>query len=168
MLARESTATMTPSLKMKASVVVPCAGFTISMTSRSKESTCTRDTDVEHVEVAAFTCEHVSARGGRALHSRRRLLGAGTALPVVPGASLVPRAAWLGHACSARTPGTTGPASPCWLSYLSYAEVYQRLCVLVLTATVEVSVGSRTMPNKRVASSALATACNAELNSFYA
>lgn len=40
MLARESTATMTPSLKMKASVVVPCAGFTISITSRSKESTC--------------------------------------------------------------------------------------------------------------------------------
>lgn len=59
MLARESTATITPSLKMKASVVVPCAGFTISMTSRSKESTCTRNTDVEHVEVAAFTCEHV-------------------------------------------------------------------------------------------------------------
>ena len=40
MLARESTATMTPPSKMKPRVVVPWLGFTSSMTSRSKESGC--------------------------------------------------------------------------------------------------------------------------------
>ena len=43
MLARESTATMTPPSKMNPRVVVPWLGFTSSMTSRSKESTCCVD-----------------------------------------------------------------------------------------------------------------------------
>lgn len=40
MVARESTAMMTPPWKMKPSVVVPWQGLTSSTTSRSKESTC--------------------------------------------------------------------------------------------------------------------------------
>ena len=62
MLARESTATMMPPSKMKLSVVVPCAGFTISMTSRSKESTCKWRglANCEHRVVQASWQTHVS------------------------------------------------------------------------------------------------------------
>ncbi len=41
MVARESTAMITPPSKMKPSVVVPWLGFTNSTTSRSKLSICT-------------------------------------------------------------------------------------------------------------------------------
>ena len=45
MLARESTAMMTPCLKMNPRVVVPCLGFTSSIASLPKLSTCNSDTE---------------------------------------------------------------------------------------------------------------------------
>ena len=44
MLARESTAMMTPCLKMNPRVVVPCLGFTSSIASLPKLFTCNSDT----------------------------------------------------------------------------------------------------------------------------